>query len=145
MLTAKGPEFEKKNVRGAKRAGIKYERDFSLMMSNSHPTYFPSQWVHFENETGWHWCQVDGILALPDAGILLVFECKLKHTYRSFYQLHDLYLPVLQFVFPHLKLVPITVVRHYDPAIYYPAKVKLMQDLHDYPSANQIGVYLWKK
>lgn len=145
MLTPEGPGYPIGKLHGAKRAGVAFENSFHGMMKMLHgDKYFPHQWFHFRDQHGWHWCQTDGILCEPDENRLIIYECKLKHHYRSYYQLKGLYGPVLEAAFPGFQQHWVTATRHYDPVIPYPVKPYIMKNVDDLPPVGKIGVFVWK-
>lgn len=78
-------------IRGAKAAGLRYERLFARQF----PQSLHGQWFEYEDRSGHGYCQPDLIVSfLPRC--LMVFEVKYTLNAEAFLQLNDLYLPVVK-------------------------------------------------
>lgn len=77
--------------RGAKAAGLRYERAFAKQF----PQSLHGQWFEYEDKHGLAYCQPDLIVSLLPI-CLIVFEVKYTLTDEAFHQLNHLYLPVVQ-------------------------------------------------
>jgi hypothetical protein len=75
--------------RGAKAAGIRYERALAKAL----PQALPGLWWEFEDYKGWGTCQTDLVLRVHDQ--IFVLEAKYTWTESAWPQLENLYLPVL--------------------------------------------------
>lgn len=103
--------------------------------------YLRAPWVEFVDETGKHWCQPDGLLQL--AKHLLIIEFKYQHTIDAWYQLRQLYQPVVQVLFPDTHIIVVEVVKWYDCALAFPEPARLLKDLAAHNS-DEFGVHIWK-
>lgn len=127
------PHWNNNKRRGKAREGLKYEKlvhkEFDKRYSSS---YVPSLWLEYETalDSYLHRCQPDGLLFNFPAGKIIVIEIKLKHTKQAFFQLRNLYLPVLAKMFPPnlWELVPCEVVKWFDPNTPFPIPVQLCRD-----------------
>lgn len=82
-------------LRGTKRMGIKYERDFAKAIKMAYPTATISgQWFRFVDNNGSGYCQPDILVKLPTE--CLIFECKLTDCEKGRSQLSRLYRPVVE-------------------------------------------------
>lgn len=146
FINDQGPHFSQAHLRGKQKAGLAYEKKFHSMMKLKHgKNYHSNVWFHYQSHGTWHWCQPDGILVQPELERITIFECKLKHTDRSYYQLMDLYLPVVSAAFGSgFNYFLVEVCCTYDPAIPYPVKADLLRELLSQTIPRQIGVYQWK-
>lgn len=97
-------------LRGTKRLGQKYERDFSKAIQSRYPkAILPGQWFRFIDRNGHGYCQCDIVLKLPTESI--IFECKLTDTEKGRSQLSRLYFPVVAAAFK-LPVRGVVVTRH---------------------------------
>ncbi len=147
MLTERGPTFTPQKMKGVQKAGLVFEKMVHLNMKMRFgEQYHSNPWFHFYSEGAWHWCQPDGILCQPDAGLITIFECKLKHTARSWFQLTERYLPVVKAAFGDSFVYNLVeVCKFYDPSTPYPVKAPLLRELLVSPEPESVGVFLWNK
>lgn len=137
----------------AKRAGVRYEERFHRfarkLWGPSYRTY-QGEIFAFQDLTGPRACRPDGVLLRGP--FCIIMECKVHHTPDSFFQLRELYEPVLRKYFAgdiHNYMV-IEVVRNFDPATPYPCRTQVLGavDIEDYLSmpqpTNEVGVWVWK-
>ena len=97
-------------VRGAKRLGHKYERDFAKALKARYPqSCLAGQWFRFIDRNGQGFCQTDLLLKRP--GEIIIFECKLTDTEKGRSQISRLYAPVVSHVFG-LPVRGVVVARH---------------------------------
>lgn len=85
------PVQKPSQVRGAKAAGLRYERLFAKQF----PQSLHGQWFEYEDRDGHGYCQPDLIVSLLPKCII-VFEVKYTLTPEAYLQLTQLYLPVVQ-------------------------------------------------
>lgn len=82
-------------LRGTKRLGMKYERDFAKAIQQKYPSVtLIGQWFNFIDHNGHGYCQTDILVKLRDQ--VLVFECKLTDCEKGRSQLSRLYRPVVE-------------------------------------------------
>ena len=97
-------------LRGIKRMGMKYERDFAKAIQQKyHKHALLGQWFHFRDVNGNGYCQSDIIVKLADQCI--IFECKLTDCEKGRSQLSRLYRPVVERCW-HLPTRCVVVTRH---------------------------------
>lgn len=74
-------------------------------------------------------CQFDGLI-LSETQVTLV-EVKLSHTVDAFWQIENLYLPVLRVLFrpQSASIATCEIVKWYDPSVAYPRKPFLLEDV----------------
>lgn len=75
--------------RGAKAAGLRYERELARML----PDVPHGPWLEFEDANGKGYCQADFVLKL--AGAVVVLECKYTWTATGHVEMDTLYKPLL--------------------------------------------------
>lgn len=73
------------------------------------------------------YCQVDGLL---DSANLIVVEIKIRHVAEAYFQLYNLYLPVVQAAYPIRSVALCEVTKWYDPFTAFPGPVKLVEGVH---------------
>lgn len=97
-------------LRGTKRMGMKYERDFSAALKRKYGgAVLSGQWFHFVDRNGSGYCQADVIV--KGTAEVLIFECKLTDCEKGRSQLSKLYCPVVERAFG-LPAHGIVVTRH---------------------------------
>lgn len=116
----------------AAKRGIRYERKVHDRFLQTYGLdYIPSQWFSYGLCGQTKYCQVDGILLAEAKGLLVLVEVKYNHTADAYWQLENLYLPVLR-TWLHrspLAIATVEVVKWYDPAVAYPRRPVLVEDL----------------
>ena len=137
------PSFiKRKRPRGRKALGVRYERKVldHLETSASLPL-LRSPWIEFgELEQGRpRWCQPDGLLLDPWEGRIVLLEVKYQHTADAWWQLTQLYSPVLQKLLPQWDICKVEVVKWFDPATSFPEKPLLLPDPVD---AGRDGIHV---
>lgn len=78
-------------ARGAKAAGLRYQRAFGKAIGRS---ALDGPWFQFRDSNGAGFCQPDFIINLPSVAVIL--ECKYTWTPEAFAQIELLYRPVLE-------------------------------------------------
>lgn len=114
--------------------------------------FIPSPWFrygfNYNNSIHYNVCQPDGILLKQkDAKLIVtIIEVKLAHTADAYFQLFDLYLPILQRYYgehtPLLEFRMLEIVKFYDPNKVVPARVHLTPNENDLPP-NEFCVKIW--
>lgn len=140
-----GPFRAPTRARGARKAGLVYEKWFKERMREKHGGNFkPGQWFAYrvsgERE---RFCQIDGLLFHPSRNQIIICESKLRHTADAYFQLVQLYLPVVRRVYGSGFEYPLLeVCKWFDPDIAFPAPVKLNGDeLNLDPSAFSVKIW----
>lgn len=130
------PSFVKgaaSKVRGTKKAGINYEKKILAelaLKSKWAGMLLRGPWLAFEEEyRKERICQPDGVLVDPWEGKIVIVECKLKHTHGAWFQLHDLYAPVLRKIFPGWEVAGVEVCKNWQPMTPYPERAKVVDTL----------------
>lgn len=110
--------------------GIRYERKIVEYLERKHSYRFiPHPWFYYKDrhEDRARWCQPDGLL-FSARGRLTICEIKLRHTRDAYYQLFELYLPIVKHVFPGWKHAVVEIVRWFDSAEPTPEKAFLCKE-----------------
>lgn len=130
---------------GARLEGLKYEQQVvDMLLHRYEGRFLPGPWVEFvTGDELPRYCQPDGLLFDWRLGIITVLEIKLKHTAAAYYQLLELYAPVLAKVFPARlwEFRFCEVVKWYDPATQFPGNHRLREDLEEC-QRDVIGVHI---
>ena len=144
------PSFEGKCswTSGAQAHGIRYERKVQRYLTaecNGH--YVPAPWFRYcvHNHPHWHYCQPDGLLFDYNRNLITIVEIKLAHSLQAWWQVQNLYRPVISFVFgSRWSLAACEVTAHHDPATIFPiclhhiTRLSLLQP-------EQFGLYILRE
>lgn len=116
------------------KLGVRYERKVHRSLEERYgANYIPSQWWIYRTGEKLHYCQTDGILLRDSDRVLLLVECKYSHTSAAFWQLENLYVPVLKafLQYSDWRVATCEVVKWFDPAVTNPRRVVLRSSLED--------------
>lgn len=137
-----------RRVRGvARQRGIKYEaRAQDAMLAQYPHEYLRSPWIVFRDAVGMQYCQPDGLLIRPHFGLIVIVEYKLSHNIAAWYQLKELYLPVVQRIFSTpdnlWRYAYAEVVQWYDPLVNSHVRTHMCSSL-DELHAGEYGIHIW--
>lgn len=140
--SAEAPYSGRRRPRGAKRAGVVYQRRVEawdgLASANSVEC---SPWFCFLDDSGGrHYCQPDLLVRVGDK--LLVCEIKIRWTSDAWWQLRKLYLPVLTRALAGSVLVPVCICRSYDPSISIPDPVQICKSIQEASDPGVLNIIL---
>lgn len=134
----------------AQKAGKRFEKkllaklkDLPLIRVSIAP------WIQYQNEVKLCFCQPDAILWLPLNTIVIV-EAKLSHTADAYWQLRQLYEPVLRAIEPSARIHLLEITRSFDPAVRMPEEMVLFFDYQNFISLlptepkKEVYVLQWK-
>lgn len=127
----------------AKKAGLLYQRKVaSRLVKEFGAAVTVEPWFKFRarGSEKWRYCSPDAILLWQDG--IVIIETKITHTPHSWYQLVQLYKPVVQ---KHLGLVPslVSIVKSYDPATPYPEEHDYIFEISEL-NPDKVGILRWK-
>ena len=131
----------------AQRAGLRYEAKVLKHLAETFPGFQPSRWMSFQGEGGRRrFCQVDGLLA---EGALAIFEVKLRFTSDAYFQLSQLYKPVVEAIYGRSVESLVVVCKYFDPATPFPSPIYHVSSL-DLSALRgipreRVGVYTWRR
>src|SRR5262245_3313723 len=81
----------------AQKRGIRYERKVSWRLLELYElSYIPALWFMYHSRGRIRYCQFDGLLVLAERKVLAIVECKYQHTADAYWQLSNVYVPVLR-------------------------------------------------
>jgi len=140
------PKFYIRHKTSARqKMGIAFEDKLQWQLFESNWNYVPRPWLQFmrKGEGRLQHCQPDGLLIDPVAGLIVVVEVKLAHTTDAWWQMRQLYVPVLRHIFPERRWTYrcVTIVKWFDPAIKFPEPLCLIDKIHEAP-AKGVGVII---
>jgi hypothetical protein len=106
----------------AQRIGLRYERKVHEHFSRRFSNYGASQWISYKCGKGFdvRWAQPDGLMLDMEKGQVTIIEIKIRHTERAWWQLRQLYEPLVKFLFPQWTIGLCEVCRTFDPAVAWP-------------------------
>lgn len=139
------PALKHRRYTGRRLQGIRYERAVHEYLSYRYGAmYLPSPWIKFFADGKWRWCQPDGLLFVPQSGRVIIVEVKYQHTSDAWWQVRQLYQPVLEFMLlPELwTFEACEVVKWYDPAVYFPERHVLAGEID--MKHKDFKVHIWK-
>jgi hypothetical protein len=144
----KPPHFTRDSRKsGRKLNGILYEKKAHKHFTSIYGEfYLPSPWFMFRERGSpqVRYAQPDALLFDFDLGRITIVEMKYQHVELAWWQMHQLYQPLVQHIFgKHWEVHHCEVVRWYDPKIPFPGAVKLCRTLDEAP-AHQTGVHIWR-
>jgi hypothetical protein len=122
-------------VRGQRfRRGLKYEEKVHARLQEAHGLqYFPQQWWKYfvSNDSREHYAQTDGLLFLPDRKLCVLLEVKYNHTPEAYWQVENLYIPLLQRFLRNTdyKIAAVEVCKWFDPQTPFPVRPTLCEEL----------------
>lgn len=122
-------------ARGAKARGLRYEASIVKWLdeefSGSWDT-FPGQWLSYTNSFGVdHYCQPDWFAVNFDRWEVLIVEVKLTRVSKAWWQLNELYKPVLKKMFSAFDFACLEIASKVVP-VDVPEKVRVIHRLGDY-------------
>ena len=144
------PFIDNSRVRGVRRVGQVYDaRTQGYLTQLFEGNYLPSPWLIFQAANQprpyLQYCQPDGLIFDWSRRVIVIVEIKLRHTPDAFWQVTNLYRPVLEHAFHgrrwHFR--QLEVVKWYDPSTYFPCDVTMVSDPLLTPRKG-MGVHIWK-
>ena len=140
--TSPPPFIKPTKRRGRRAAGERYERKIQAELELNYEEYYVSgPWFIF-GELGTErtrWCQPDGLLFQPLYSTITIIEIKLQHTSDAWWQVKQLYHPVVARAFPPdlWRYNFCEIVKWHDPEVEFPEGYRLVPD----PLALGIGQF----
>lgn len=127
----------------SKKAGLLYQKKVAKrLVAEFGAAATIEPWFRFRSRGSekWRYCSPDALLMWH--GNVIIVETKITHTPHSWYQLAQLYKPVVQ---AHLGLVPllVSIVKSYDPATPYPEEHDYIFDVMEL-NPDKVGILRWK-
>jgi hypothetical protein len=125
----------------AHRRGHKHEDNVALALASDFVIHGP--WLSYCTTNGRiSTCQPDFLVFQPDRGRIVIVEAKLRHCAEAYFQLRNLYLPIIRHLFPAWLVGLQEVVQWYDKFEHFPGEHVLRRGLADAPPTHLIGVHI---
>lgn len=130
------------------KQGLKYQGAVQRAISdaldeNPFLKILHSQWFRYQRDDGaYKYCEMDSLVIDPVAEQVFAIEVKFKHTPQAYFQLLNLYVPVLETLFPTYKICPIEIVRWYELRYDFPCEVVMMDKWLE-SRAENFNVKIW--
>lgn len=128
---------------GRKAQGVRYERKVNQYLTERFEAFVSNLPFEYVDRTGRHFCIPDGILLQGNSAV--VFEVKLSHTLRAYWELVNLYRPVVELALGcKVRIAEIT--QSYDPSAPIPSvNHRPFGTVSDFlESGVNEGVILWR-
>jgi hypothetical protein len=124
----RGPFPEVRRRKGPKAEGQRYEKKLARKLSLEFPTdqKFFNQWIEYADVAGRGFAQPDAIVLLPEKRALLI-ECKLRRCADGPIQLQNVYLPLVQKLWPGRRWWCVNAVKYWEGA---QAGVRIVTNIH---------------
>jgi len=129
--------------------GIRYERKAHQYLAERFPSgHVLAPWVSFKSREriGYFHCQPDALILDLRRNSITVVEIKLKHTSDAWWQVRQLYMPVVQHIFgPSWDYIAVELAKWFDPHTKFPERFEFVDDVGDLPalSPRTFHVHLW--
>ncbi len=118
LLSARPSSIPIGRPRGAKAAGLRFERFVAKKLQETYPnsgiSYHP--WYEYLDVNGRGYCQPDFVVYSISRDAYVVVECKLGNYEQAVAQMKELYFPVLRAA-AGKEVTGIAVLRHLNPEI----------------------------
>lgn len=129
----------------AQRAGMRYEEKVhSYIRGLQGYDYLANQPLKFFDATGMRFCVPDGLILLDKFTVIV--EIKFQHMIDAWYQLRQLYEPVVAALNRDVETRVLEICRSFDPATPFPEPVHLVEDFREYlrNPYPAFSVFRWK-
>lgn len=143
------PSFinHRRRSRGKRAAGLAYEKKAKAYLETLTPHFHPGPWLQFRSadNRAWRWCQPDGLIVDLPQGLITIVEIKLQHTSDAWWQVRQLYAPVLRALFGSdlFDFAALEVVKWFDPATRFPEHFERVPDPLSFASRDAFGVHIY--
>ena len=137
----RGERFPKPRS-GAQGNGVRFERKVLAGLS-AQSTFIPSLPFRYQTTSGYSsFCIPDGVWFGEQEVVCI--EVKLQHTVHAWFQLNNLYIPVLERAF-RKPVRALEVVKVLDPEVRFPCSVRVFRSVESFVESQQkLGVCLWR-
>lgn len=130
---------------GRRAAGVRYEVKGQAWLAAKYPdNYIAAPWLNFHNGQP-RVCQPDGLLVDAKRGRITIVEFKLRHTSDAWFQVRELYEPVVRAIFPWRgwQFPALEIVCWFDPHVPFPEHYHFTHDPM-WVRCAEFGIHLWK-
>lgn len=142
--------ISRQRIRGARGAGNRYERHAQAYLAERlGDAYVPSRWFAYRSRANQHvsFAQPDGLYFDFRRGIITCFEIKIRHTDRAWWQVRQLYQPILRHIFGERiwRFAAVEVVCWFDPHTSFPEPTTELSRLDPAEfDAEHFHVHTWR-
>lgn len=139
-----GPFLPSKGNTASQKKGLAYERKvLRHYVETFELRFFPSQWIVYGSGGKTHWAQLDGLLLLEDPARVVILEVKLSHTAQAYWQVENLYRPLVQYLFrrSNRRVCAVEITKWYDCAVAFPCRPRLLPSILA-ASEREFGVHI---
>ena len=135
--------------KGSRAEGVRYEAKVQEFLRSKFPpeSLISSPWFVFKS--GSHaardrFCQPDALLIDSEAKHVTIIEIKLQHTAFAWWQVRQLYEPVLRRVYTNHTFSALEIVKWLDPNIAFPETFYYAESVEDRGSGtSKFGVHIF--
>lgn len=138
----------------AQRAGLAYEKKAKRHLSERFPGAVCGQWFRFqEGRSAPRCCQPDVLLfdrptAHDDDCVITIVEIKIRFTETAWWQLTQLYRPIVEKYYRPKRIHLICMTRSFDPFVLTPEPTPFIDDLMSRSDGaltpGQVGIHIWR-
>lgn len=148
ILEGKPPFIKRGKATGRFAVGVRYEREVQeylslLALGRIDLEYLSGPWVEFWDKTGLRWCQPDAVVINRELKVGIIAEVKYQHCAEAWFQLNQLYLPVLEKVYPGIAFGLLEIVHWHDPLTKFPERYDFTPDPFSVRSRSRISVHIY--
>jgi hypothetical protein len=139
--------FRSRRLSVAQKNGKRYEAKALRMLNRELPHLLSSPWIEYTARAGFRFCQPDALFVDEVRNTVTIFEIKYSHTIDAFWQLSELYAPVVRTLYPGMDIRLVELTRTFDPATLFPLPIRLFFSLHEVlntPVGKYVEVLQWK-
>jgi len=146
FLSSKPPFIKRGKASGRYAVGVRYEREVQELLElhflgQPEVTHLAGPWLEFTDRSGRRWCQPDALVINRAAATCLIAEVKYQHTADAWWQLKQLYQPVLAVALPLFTFKLLEIVHWYDPLVAWPERPVLVASIDEVTHGN-ISVHI---
>jgi len=141
VCKCENPHHKRSRSSPSQKAGLAYEKKAVAYLRGLFPDLIVGQWFKFSDGRDTRFCQADAIHF--DGETAAIFEIKIRWTATAWWQLHELYLPIVVAAYQPKRVRLVCVTRSFDPAIPVPGRIEFADNLKDVDAAG-VAVHIWR-
>lgn len=148
-ILAAPPPFvlARKRHSGARANGLRYQRQVDEYLESRYgAAYVRGPWLEFFDGVTRErrYCQPDGLLVELRRGRITVIEAKYTHTQLAYWQLFELYMPVVRALFgPQWHFAAVEICAKFDPMTPLPVRCVMRKNVLD-AVESEFNVHIWR-
>lgn len=146
------PEFTKNHkARGSRAEGLRYEKKAQEYLEKQLEQgqdleLIQSPWLVFKSgdrNSRDRFCQPDSLLVDLSNRHITIIEIKLQHTASAWWQVRQLYEPVLRRIYTNYTFSALEIVKWLDPDVAFPETFYYAENIFDRNSEHKFGVHIF--